>query len=240
MDRRPEHGLDGAGRERAGPRGPGPGAGRGPDLDGPARGHRAGAVVVRRFPAEPGGASGGTRLPGAGGGLGADGRAAVLVAEPDRVTHCTWPAVPGGLPEWAAVRAGAAVRGTIELDRGWGELEAGLLTADGTRYSLSRHRSGAPWEETEVSRQPGWTHTALRGIRQGVARATSGPHGLTMATETCAATRERVRHSGPARLVGPHTGADGNLHVAALADGGVRCWSETWVEEWVHTGLWAV
>jgi hypothetical protein len=61
-----------------------------------------------------------------------------------------------------------------------------------------------------------------------------------MATETCAATRERVRHSGPARLVGPHTGADGNLHVAALADGGVRCWSETWVEEWVHTGLWAV
>lgn len=157
---------------------------------------------------------------------------------PDRVTHCTWPAVPGALPEWTTVRAGAAVRGTIELNRGSGELEAGLLAADGTRYGLTRHRPGAPWKETEVSRQPEWTHTALRGIRQGVARATAGPYGVSVVTETGAKAREYTLRTGPARLVGLHACADGNLHVAALADGKVLCWSETWAENWMPVGLW--
>lgn len=30
-----------------------------------------------------------------------------------------------------------------------------------------------------------------------------------------------------------------NLHVAAPADGEVRCWSETSGEEWARVGLWA-
>ncbi|MFI2645560.1 hypothetical protein [Streptomyces sp. NPDC018610] len=172
----------------------------------------------------------------------AAGRAAVLVAEPDRVVHCTWPAHPGHLPEWATVRAVAAVRGTIALHRGWGELEAALVTADGTRFSLSRHHSGAPWQSVESSREAS-SRVELRGIRQGIARATAGPEGLTVVTETNVGreasepTRTHLLHAGPARLVGLHVGRDGNLHVAALVDGNVRCWSETWAEEWAPVAL---
>ncbi|MCW7940575.1 hypothetical protein AAW14_00475 [Streptomyces hygroscopicus] len=162
----------------------------------------------------------------------AAGRAAVLVGEPGRVTHCTWPAHHDELPQWAAVCAVPAVRATIALHRGWGELEADLVAADGTRHSLSRHHSGAPWENTETSPSPG-TYTALRSIRHGIARATAGPDGLTVVTETSTTAKKHILYTGPARLVALHAAPDGNLHVATLADGEIRCWSETWTETWV-------
>ncbi|MFF8931466.1 hypothetical protein ACF1AO_29835 [Streptomyces longwoodensis] len=162
----------------------------------------------------------------------ATGHTALLVAEPDRVTHCTWPARPGGAPERATVHAELGVdRGSIALHRGWGELEAVLVTQNGTRTSLSRHHSGAPWASVECVRELG-TQVELCGIRQGIARLTAGPHRLTVVTETSAAVKEKILHTGPARLADLHVGHHGDLRVAALVEGKVRCWVETWAEAW--------